>query len=244
VNPSPLLKVSALSVTQKGAQLLRDVSLSLCAGECLAVVGPNGAGKTTLLRAVAGLLSPSAGSVSIDGEEASRMTPERRMQMVGLVPQRLAHIPPFTVREFLELSGLARGEESLSLVKHLEDRLLPELSGGELQRALIAGAVAQGATLLLLDEPTASLDPVGRKQVEEVLCACRESMKVSYIMVTHDVSLAARAADSVAIMRDGAIAWIGLPQEPELVRQLSDAYGCHFVRLGHECLSVPLVVPV
>ena len=239
-----LLQVSSLSVRQKGAHLLREISLTLGAGKCLAVVGPNGAGKTTLLRAVAGLIPPSSGSVRLLGNEAASLKPERRARVVGLVPQRLAHVPPFTVREFLELSGLERGEGSLSLVRHLERRLLTEISGGELQRVLIAGAVAQGAALLLLDEPTASLDPVGRKEVEGVLRACRESMGLSYIMVTHDVALAARAADSITIMRDGALVWTGNPQDSRLVSQLSDAYGCEFVQLAGDTRGPGLVVPV
>ncbi len=239
-----LLRVDGVSLSQQGSWLLRDVHLSLRPRECLAVVGPNGAGKSTLLKVIAGLLKPSAGSVKLNGKEASTLLPLERTHIVGLVPQRLAHIPPFTVREFLELSGLERGEESLGLVRHLEDRLLTQLSGGELQRALIAGAVAQGATLLLLDEPTASLDPVGRKEVEEVLRACRESMHLSYIMVTHDVSLAVRATDSLAIMREGQIVSQGRPGDSQFVSELSAAYGCSFVQLGHECLTAPIVVPV
>ena len=121
MSSAPLLDVSSLSVAQGGAALLRDISLSLREEECLAVVGPNGAGKTTLLRAMAGLVAPSRGTVKLQGQEASRLTAEHRSHLVGLVPQRLAHIPPFTVREFLELSGLERGQESLSLVQHLED---------------------------------------------------------------------------------------------------------------------------
>ncbi len=239
-----LVGVDQASLSRQGSLLLRDVTLSLQPRECLAVVGPNGAGKSTLLKVIAGLLRPSAGSAKLHGKEASGLLPLERSRIVGLVPQRLAHIPPFTVREFLELSGLERGEESLALVRHLEEKLLTQLSGGELQRALIAGAVAQGATLLLLDEPTASLDPVGRKEVEEVLRACRESMHLSYIIVTHDISLAVRAADSVMIMKEGRLVWHGVPGDTRLVSELSAAYGCGFVQLGHECLTSPIVVPV
>lgn len=239
-----ILQASGLFLRQQNVTLLRDVNLALQAGECLAVVGPNGAGKSILLKTIAGLFRPSQGSVKLDGKEASRLSPSERPRMVGLVPQRIAHIPPFTVREFLELSGLEHGEESLSLVRRLEGRLLTQLSGGELQRTLIAGAVAQGATLLLLDEPTASLDPVGHKEVEEVLQACRESMHLSYIVVTHDVSLAARATDSLAIMKEGALVWHGKPSDSQLVPELSAAYGCGFMQLAHEGLEYPIVVPV
>jgi|694.fasta_scaffold25331_3 iron complex transport system ATP-binding protein len=239
-----LVKIDKVSLLQQGSSLLIDVTLSLQARECLAVVGPNGAGKSTLLKVIAGLLKPSEGSAKLQGKEASKLLPLERSHIVGLVPQRLAHIPPFSVREFLELSGLERGDEGLGLVRHLEEKLLTQLSGGELQRALIAGAVAQGATLLLLDEPTSSLDPAGRKEVEEVLRACRESMHLSYIIVTHDVSLAVRAADSLAIMKEGRLVWQGRPGESQFVSELSAAYGCSFVQLGHECLTSPIVVPV
>lgn len=244
MTPRTILQTSGLSLRRQGVTLLRGVSVALQAGQCLAVVGPNGAGKSVLLKAIAGLFRPSEGSVKLDGKEASSLSPSARARMVGLVPQRLAHIPPFTVREFLELSGLERGEESLSLVRRLEGRLLTQLSGGELQRTLIAGAVAQGATLLLLDEPTASLDPVGHKEVEDVLRACRESMSLSYVIVTHDVSLAARATDSLAIMKEGELVWHGKPSNSQLVQELSAAYGCGFVQLAHEGSGYPIVVPV
>ena len=182
------------------------------------------------------------GSIIVRGRDVRRLSVEERARTVGLVPQRLAHIPGFTVREFLELSGLERHEASLGLVQHLEGRMLNCLSAGELQRVLIAGAVAQGAPVLLLDEPTANLDPLSRVQVEDELKTCRSVMGLSYIIVTHDISLALRAADRVIIMHAGQLRWEGSSSDSALVSRLSESYGCSFVELRHPSLSQPIVV--
>lgn len=238
----PVLTIEHLTVSRHGELLLRDISLALHRDECLAIVGPNGAGKSTLLKTIAGIVPHYDGSVLVGGNEVRELSPQVLAHRVGFVPQRIEHLPPFSVREFLELSGLERSEESLSLVRHLEDRSLTHLSGGELQRALVAGVVAQGASMLLLDEPTSNVDPRGRKEIEQLLKKCRDELSLSYILVTHDVSLALRSADRIAIMNEGAVEWCGPQTDPMLVSRLSRAYQCEFVELHHERLSTPFVV--
>jgi len=239
---TPSLDIQNLSVSRYGDILLRHLSLSVDSHECVAIVGPNGAGKSTLLKAIAGIIPGYEGSLTIGSDEVRELSPETLSHRVGFVPQRVEHLPPFSVREFLELSGLEKSEESLSLVRHLENRSLTHLSGGELQRVLIAGAIAQGAALLLLDEPTSNVDPLGRKEIEELLIRCRKELSLSYILVTHDVSLALRAAHRVAIMNHGELSWTGPTSDPKLVPELSRAYGCEFVQLYHERLPTPIVV--
>lgn len=237
-----LLQIEGLRLSRGPDVLLTEVSLALKAGECLTVVGANGAGKTTLLKVIAGLLSGYEGSVRLEGSEVKSLSPQDLSHIVGLVPQRLSHLPPFSVEEFLELSGPDRLSQGLSLVAHLGNRLLTHLSGGELQRVLIAGAVAQGASLLLLDEPTANVDPRGRRQIEDVLSECRKTMGLSYILVTHDVSFGMRNAETVAVMREGAVTTRCSASDPGLIEKLSEAYGCHFVEVRHDDLPYPAVV--
>lgn len=238
------VEVAQLTIRRNGEVLLRDVSFSLKPDESVAIVGPNGAGKTTVLRAIGGLLRPYQGSIRIAGREVRDLSSDTLSHLVGFVPHRLPHVPPFTVREFLDLSGVARLSETHELVQQLQDRLLTQLSAGELQRVLVAGAIAQGASLLLLDEPTANVDPLGRKQIEELLRTCRTSLKVSYILVTHDISLAARLADRVLVMLNGALEWSGTTADPAFVQALTRCYGCSFIELSHECLMAPIIAPV
>ncbi len=243
IQEKALLELCDVTLFVGAAKLLDQVSLELKHGECLSIVGPNGAGKTTLLRVIVGLLRGYSGSVKIDGTEVRGLSHERLSHLVSLVPQRLEFLPSFSVREFLELSGLEKTEQSLSLVRHLEERCLPQLSAGELQRVLIAGAVAQGAKVLVLDEPTANVDPIGRRDIEEVLRNCREDMGLSYILVTHDISLALRCTDRTALMKAGRLVWSGATRDPALVQQLSACYGCNFIELKHADLSAPIIVP-
>jgi iron complex transport system ATP-binding protein len=212
-------------------------------GECVSVVGPNGAGKTTLIRVLCGLYRTYQGSVQIGGREVRDIPVEALARIVSLVPQRMEFLPSFTVSEYLELSGPKRGPSVAHLIGDLGHRLLPELSGGELQRVIIAGAVAQGAKLLLLDEPSSNLDPSGRKHVEEVLKTCRNEMGISYILVTHDISLALRCCSRMLVMLNGETYWEGSTSEGAVVAHLEKAYGCGFVSLSHESVAGSVVVP-
>lgn len=240
---APLLSVQSLSFSLHQRPLVSNVSWAMSQGECVSVVGPNGAGKTTLIRVLCGLYRGYQGTVKLLGKEIKGESPEDLARVVSLVPQRMEFLPGFTVSEFLELSGPKRGPSVASLVGDLGDRLLPELSGGELQRVIIAGAVAQGAKLLLLDEPSANLDPRGRSQVEEVLKVCRDEMGLSYILVTHDISLALRCCSRMLVMLNGESYWEGSTSEGTVVSHLEKAYGCGFVRLEHESMSSSIVVP-
>ena len=265
-HPKSVVSLRSLSFYLQSRVMLSNLSWSLGMGECAAVVGPNGAGKTTLLRTLCGLYRNYQGSVCILGREVKEERIESLARMVGLVPQRMEFLPGFTVSEFIELSGprvfssrvvstktnksegedldLPKYEQIASLVGDLGNRLLPELSGGELQRVIIAGAVAQGVKLLLLDEPTSNLDPSGRAQVERVLKSCREELGVSYILVTHDISLALRCCSRAVIMAAGEIVWDGATNDVGLLNSLESAYQCGFVSLQHQSLERPVVVPV
>jgi iron complex transport system ATP-binding protein len=239
----PLLTVQNLSFALHQRPMVSNVSWTMDQGACVSVVGPNGAGKTTLIRVLCGLYRTYQGSVRIGGREVRDIPVEALARIVSLVPQRMEFLPSFTVSEYLELSGPKRGPSVTHLIGDLGQRLLPELSGGELQRVIIAGAVAQGAKLLLLDEPSSNLDPCGRKHVEEVLKTCRDEMGLSYILVTHDISLALRCCSRMLVMLNGETYWEGSTSEGAVVAHLEKAYGCGFVRLSHDSVAGSVVVP-
>lgn len=238
-----LLTLANASVTVGARMLLEEINLTISHGEKVALVGANGAGKSSLLRLIAGLLRPSSGSVQLEGREVATLSPRERSRCVSLVPQRMPFIPRFTVREFLELSGLKDVRELEPTVLTLLDRFLPDLSGGELQRVVLMSAIAQGARLVLLDEPTAHLDPTGRSGVESVIQRYHRERSLSYLLVTHDISLAARLAERIIVIRQGRVLWDGSVAEPALPAVLEEAYGCPFTKVAHPVTGESLIIP-
>lgn len=239
-----LVSLQDISLSLHHRPMVRRLSFELKPGECLSIVGPNGAGKTTLLRILCGLYRGYEGTARIAGREVKHEPVESLARLVSLVPQRMEFLPGFTVSEYMELTGPRKGPQVQELIADLGDRLLPELSGGELQRVIIAGAVAQGVKLLLLDEPTSNLDPSGRAQVEQVLRVCREEFGISYVLVTHDISLALRCCARMLVIANGEQRWVGDATEEAVVCALEGAYGCGFVRLEHQSVQGAVVVPV
>ena len=238
-----LLALSHVSLSISGHALMSDITLSVAAGEKVAILGPNGAGKSSLLKTISGLHRAYRGSVTIEGREIQTLSPKILIGFVSLVPQRLEFVPRFTVREFFELSDLKNLNQLDPTLPNLLNRYLPDLSGGELQRVVLAGAVAQGARLLLLDEPTAHLDPTGRSEVERVISRYHQEQNISYLLVTHDVTLAVRAAERIVVMKEGRVIWDGATGAHNLPEVLQEAYECSFIRLSHPTTGESILVP-
>lgn len=238
-----LLSLSDVSLSFDDRAILARVSVAIAAGEKVSLVGANGSGKSSLLKIIAGLHRNYTGSAAIEGRQIKQITHRDLAKIVSLIPQRMEHLPAFTVSEFLQLST----ENALPLVDQmlapLSDRHLPDLSGGELQRVVLAGAVAQGAKLLLLDEPTAHLDPRGRADVEQVIEEYHRQRSIAYLLVTHDITLATQASERMIIMKEGRIMWDGATSDATLSVRLSEAYGRAFVTLRHPTTGATLIVP-
>jgi iron complex transport system ATP-binding protein len=206
--------------------VLRDIDLSLEPGRLVALVGPNGAGKSTLLRALAGLVRPTAGAVTLDGVDIGTLSRAALATRIAVVPQTFDTLFPFTVREIVALGRSARlglfarpspadavavaraiAEQDLD---RLVDRRLDALSGGERQRVVLAMALAQEARVLLLDEPTAHLDPAHQVGTVRRVAELAQSRGVITLAVLHDLNLAA-LADRVVVMDAGRIVADGVP---------------------------------
>ena len=239
----PLLTLKDVSFNVGGRALLRDINLTISHGEKAALVGANGAGKSSLLKVIAGLHSRYSGSVKIEGREIKVLSPRERSHLVSLVLQRLPFVPRFTVREFLELSDLTDHTDLDPTVMALLDRYLSDLSGGELQRVVLMGAVAQRAKLVLLDEPTAHLDPTGRSEVERILQRYHHEQSLSYVLVTHDIALATRLAERIVMMRQGTIVWDGSVTDEALPSMLREVYGCSFTKFAHPTTGESIIIP-
>jgi iron complex transport system ATP-binding protein len=206
--------------------VLQGVDLALEPGALIALVGPNGAGKSTLLRALAGLIRPTAGGVTLDGVDVATLSRAALASRIAVVPQTFDTLFPFTVREIVALGRSARlglfarptSSDAASVARAIDeqdlgplvDRRLDALSGGERQRVVLAMALAQEADVLLLDEPTAHLDPAHQigivRRSAELAC----SRGVVALAVLHDLNLAA-LADRVVVLDDGRIVGDGAP---------------------------------
>jgi zinc transport system ATP-binding protein len=200
--PLELMNVAGLSVRYDAAEVLRQVSFSVAAGDYVGVVGPNGSGKSTLIKALLGLVEVAQGNVSLFGAPLARFGEWRR---IGYLPQRLRFFNPnfpATVEEIVGL-GLLAGkrlprkltreddaavERTLAFmgITELRRRLIGDLSGGQQQRVLLARAIVGGPELLILDEPTTALDPETREKFYALLQELNRERGTTVILVTHD----------------------------------------------------------
>ena len=200
---------------------LRGCDVAVRGGELLAIVGPNGAGKSTLLRVLSGLLGPRTGGVTLDGDDIARWPRPVLARRIAVVPQIFDTLFPFTVREVVALGRTSR----LGLLGHtspadaaavsraladqdllaLADRRIDELSGGERQRSVLAMALAQEGDVLLLDEPTAHLDPAHQLATLGFLRTLATTRGLAVVAVLHDLNLAATAATRVVVMDAGRV---------------------------------------
>jgi sulfate/thiosulfate transport system ATP-binding protein len=223
---------------------LDDVSVEIPSGSLTALLGPSGSGKSTLLRVIAGLERPDAGSVEIDGRDATSLPPQRRG--VGFVFQHYAAFKHMTVRENVAF-GLkvarrpraeikARVTELLELVQlpGLADRYPSQLSGGQRQRMALARSLAVQPSVLLLDEPFGALDARVRKELRAWLRHLHDEVHVTTVFVTHDQEEAMEVADRIVVMNHGRIEQVGGPRD--LYEHPSNAFVMGFVgpvtRLG------------
>ncbi|MDH6144095.1 MULTISPECIES: ABC transporter ATP-binding protein [Kitasatospora] len=220
-----LLQLSKVSRSYDNRMALHPISLSLAAGECVALLGHNGSGKSTLLRVAAGRERPTAGTVRFDGLPMDENDPRIRAR-VAVVGDTVAHYPDLTVREHLLLVAVAHGvaDSQEWVAQVLADRLLTEradvlpsaLSSGQLQALLLACALVRPRDLLLLDEPEQRLDPEARRQLAELLRG-ELADGVAVLLVTHHTDLAREVADRVVVLEDGRVLAEG-PADQALTR--------------------------
>ena len=217
-----------------GRTVLDGVSLSVAAGELVALVGPNGAGKSSALRALAGLLPLTGGQARLDGEDMAILSARGRAARAGYLPQdrRIAwNLPAVEVAAlgapFLGSGdALARARAALDEMEagHLADRGVAEMSGGERARVVLARALTTEARALLVDEPTAGLDPEAQLMVLERLKA-RATSGQAVLASLHDLALAARFADRVVVLDAGRVVAEGTPAAALTAEVMARVFG-------------------
>jgi iron complex transport system ATP-binding protein len=256
----PQLDAVSVSLGYDGNVIVDRLSLSIPTGRVTAIVGANACGKSTLLRGLARLLPPSTGAVLLDGQDIARLPTRAVAARVGILPQQPSAPDGLTVADLVgrgrhphqrwfrqwSPADAAAVEEALesTAMTELADRLVDELSGGQRQRAWIALALAQGAPLMLLDEPTTFLDLAHQVEVLDLLADLNAREGRTIVMVLHDLNLACRYADHVVAMCAGAIVTEGDPTEVVDAALVAKVFGLQSRVIPDPLTGTPMVVPV
>jgi osmoprotectant transport system ATP-binding protein len=209
------------------AAVVDNVSLDIADGELFVLVGPSGSGKTTMLKMVNRLVDPSRGDIRIDGRSIRDMDPRMLRLGMGYVLQQIALFPNLSVGQNAMLTGRLKGWDMRRREKrarHLLDevglpstryfqRMPRELSGGEQQRVGIVRALLTGPDIMLMDEPFSALDPISRRQLQELTLRLHQSLGITIMLVTHDIDEALLMADRIAVLHSGHVEQVGAPKE-------------------------------
>ena len=256
---SPVLELGGFSLARGGRTVLRDVTFAVGRGERVALLGPNGAGKTTLLQRLNRILSGGTGRIAVDGRPLESYSQRELARRLAYVPQADGRPAPFTVREFVEMARYAhlgpmapvRTEDRRAVDRALADaemgplaeRPLDALSGGERQKAWLAAALAQEADVLLLDEPTAFLDPPRQLEILRTLARVHAERGTTMLFVTHDLNEAVAHASRAVALREGAVVYDGPIDGLLEGDRLRAIYAHEFVLGTHPRTGKPVVLP-
>ncbi|HYB43450.1 MAG TPA: ABC transporter ATP-binding protein [Candidatus Methylomirabilis sp.] len=236
---------------------IRDLSFAIESGEIFGVIGPNASGKTTLIRLITRVLAPTAGEIRLGGQPLARLTRAAVAREVAVVPQDVPQGFPYTVEELVLMGRFphapgrffesdadvraAREAMAASGILELRGEPLDRLSGGERQRAMLARALCQRASLLVLDEPTAHLDLRYQAECAGLLRRLNRDAGLTIVLISHDLSLAAELCGRLLLMRAGDAVAIG-PAEAVLEESaLGAVYGCRVVVDKHPVSGRPSV---
>jgi len=237
--------------------LLDNFSCEIGLNEFLVVIGPNGAGKTTLLRAICGLSKVQSGKIILYGKPSKTYSRRQIASTMALVPQNMNMEFTFTVEETVLMGRypylgmleqekkkdyeIARQAMEFTQVDHLATRRLDQLSGGERQRVIIARSICQQPQIMLLDEPTAALDPSHQLSIMKLMQRFREEKNTTVVMVSHDLNLAALFASRILLVKEGKVVKSGSPTEILVPENLQEVYGCPMHVDSHPITGTPRI---
>ena len=254
-----MIRVEDLSVALGGTPILDAVSMAVDEGEFVALVGPNGAGKTTLLRGISGVLSPDDGVVTVDGDAVGSLGARETSRRIAVVPQDTQLAFEFTVRDVVAMGRTphrgrfdrASAEDHDVVERAMErtevagfaDKPITAVSGGERQRVVLARALAQAAPVLLLDEPTASLDVNHQVRTLDLVADLVDDGRTA-VAAIHDLSLAARYCDRLVLLADGGVVAAGPPERVLERATVADAFDADAAVVDDPVTGTPAVTPL
>lgn len=240
--------------------IAKDLSVAIKPGKITSIIGPNGCGKSTLLKALARLLKPEAGSVTLDGKDLNQWQSRELAKNLGLLPQTPLAPEGIAVADLVGrgrtpyqgMLGRWSPEDyravadamNVTGISELAERSIEELSGGQRQRVWIAMALAQETGVLLLDEPTTYLDVAHQLDVLDLLKDLNLRSKTTIVMVLHDLNLAAHYSDELIAMRDGAVVATGAPTEVVTEDNVQSIFHLTSRVMPDPVSGSPMVIPI
>ena len=240
--------------------VLKGVDLHIKKGEFVCIIGPNGSGKTTLLKAITRIIKPAKGNIFLEGRDLNNIDKREIAKKMAVVSQNLP-IVSMTVKEFVLLGRtphyktlqLLENESDIEVVEHaismtgierLQNSLMSEISGGEVQLSLIARALAQEPWILLLDEPTAHLDITHQVNILDLIKRLNKDYQLTVIIILHDLNLASEYCDRLILMNNGQITKTGIPEEVLNSIDLEEVYKTPVVVEKNPLSNKPFVLIV
>ncbi|MGD8449646.1 MAG: ABC transporter ATP-binding protein [Desulfobacterales bacterium] len=239
---------------------LKNLTFSVTTGDFFIIIGPNGSGKTTLMKVMAGILKSQVDQLKILNRPMAQYSRKALARTIAFVPQMIPVDFPFTVNEivlmgrspYLGMLGVEQ-EKDLQIatqalvftgIDHLAHRKLDQLSGGEQQRVFVAKAICQEPEIILLDEPTASLDLAHQVRLMDLMEKLKKERGITVVMVSHDVNLAAMYGDRLLLLNKGEMVRLGNPKEVLTFQTLEQVYGCTLLVDESPLDKTPRVTPV
>jgi len=256
---TPIFRFTNYSLSLQNAEILKNINLQVSEGECVSIVGPNGAGKSSLLKSLIKIVEGGSGEILLSEKSLQKISQIEVARKVGYVPQGVNLSFPVSVYDFILMGRYAHlgafrpvreidrsAVDELARLLHLSDFLerdMNTLSGGEMQRVLLAGALVQKPALLLLDEPTTFLDPRHSEEVYKIIGSLRDQYAVSIVFVTHDINRGALFTRRIIAMKDGAILFDGEPEDLMQHEMLKKVFDADFNLLSHPNRKINIIIP-
>lgn len=255
----PVIEIDNLSLTISHKLILDSISLQIYEGDYISIIGPNGAGKTSLLKCLMRIYSGYQGAIRLLGISHQRIKQKNLARHISYVPQANGRIFPFTVQEFVMMGRYphlnpfttfslqdrvaVRKALVITGMEPLANRLMNTLSGGERQIAFIAAALAQGAKIMLLDEPTTFLDPRHEAQIRGILNRLNRELDMTIVMVTHDINMAALQSQRVIMLKQGKIIFVGEARQMMQNEILEPVFDKSFTFIAHPVTGQRIIAP-
>lgn len=255
-----VLKIKDLVVSYGDKKIINGFDLSVYRGEFVGIIGPNGTGKSTLIKAITGIIDSKKGSISVKGEKHKNLSKRQLAKLLAVVPQEFNIEYAFSNFDIVMMGRNPHidrknklGKKDFQIVKEamtltntwrFKDSLFNELSGGERQRVIVARAIAQQSSIILLDEPTSHLDIHHQLEIMELIYGLKEKRKITVVAVLHDINMAARFSDRLILLNKGQIIAQGSPDEVIREENLSKVYRMEMIVRNNKILGKKEIIPL